>query len=148
MMKRMLFALSLAVLSETSVAEGRSFVLPANEGAPLLAQCSRSAPNNVEAYWIVQQSQIKELEKRLELFLRSSKVGSSALPIKRFSRQYVGFVKGGKRYIYGNFYRAESISQGEDNAPAVVCDGGKSFWGIVFSIESKTFQDLKFNGPA
>lgn len=148
MKKRILIALSLSMLSGTAAAEGNSFVLPVNEGTALLQQCSRSTPSNVEVFWVVQQPQINELEKRLELFLRSSTGGTSALPIKRFHRQYVGFIKGGKRYIYGNFYPAGKISLGEENTPVIICDGGRSFWGIVFAVESKTFRDLQFNGPA
>ena len=65
-----------------------------------------------------------------------------------YHRQYVGIVVNGKRLIYGNFYPA-SVSEyfDEKSTPVVVCDGGASFWGIVFEPESSVFLELQVNGP-
>ena len=81
-------------------------------------------------------------------FLKSTKAGSGVLPLSRFHRQYIGFVKDGKRYIYASFYIPWPDTKNEASLPVIVCDGGKSFWGIVYSIDTKSFSDLRFNGVA
>jgi len=87
----------------------------------------------------------------LEPFLRTNLSGRTLLPLQQYHRQYVGFTKGGKRYIYGNFYALPlgfSAVQDEAVDPILVCDGGRHFWGIVFAIDSKSFLDLAINGVA
>ncbi len=81
-------------------------------------------------------------------FLKSTPSGSAVLPLTRFHRQYVGFVKDGRRYIYGNFYTPYTDIKNEALHPVNICDGGKHFWGIVYSVETKSFSDLQFNGEA
>ena len=66
-----------------------------------------------------------------------------------YRRQYVGFVRNGERFIYGNFYRESSIRAMKFNEltqPMAVCDGGPSFWGIVYRVSTKTFEEPAFNG--
>jgi hypothetical protein len=57
-----------------------------------------------------------------------------------YVREYVGIVVGGKRFIYVNAYPA--------GGPSSVCDGGSSFWGVVYEPEAREFGDLAFNGMA
>jgi hypothetical protein len=28
----------------------------------------------------------------------------------------------------------------------IICDGGKSFWGVLYDPETRTFSQLAFNG--
>jgi hypothetical protein len=105
----------------------------------------------VEGFWTPSSQDVTALEALLEKFLTSDASGKAVLPLDQYHRQYIGFIKGGKRFIYGNFYRAPTtISSKYDEAtqPVIVCDGGRSFWGIVFSVESRSFVDLAFNGEA
>lgn len=141
----LLGGLSVSVARERSV-----FVLdPAKGGSKLLDQCSRRTPAGVDGFWTPSPQDIAQLESLLPAFLTADASGKSVLPLERYHRQYLGFLKGGKRFIYGNFYRvstAISSIYDESTQPVLVCDGGASFWGVVFAVESKTFLDLAFNG--
>jgi hypothetical protein len=147
-----LFLILLSGLSVGFAEERRVFVLsPASGAAGLLDQCSRRTPEPVEGFWTPSSRDITELETLLGNFLETDAAAKSIRPLDQYHRQYVGFTKGGKRFIYGNFYKAPShiVSKyDESTQPVVVCDGGRSFWGIEFSLESKSFIDLAFNGEA
>jgi hypothetical protein len=124
------------------------FVLSPTVGAALLAQCSRPAPQDVDGFWSPTSEQIAELETLLGPYLKSVPLGRSLLPLERYHRQYVGFVKGGKLFIYGSFYAYAVEARREPTEPIIVCDGGRSFWGIVYSVESKELMELAVNGVA
>ena len=151
---RLHLSLSLTLLTTVGVSvaeEQRVFVLAPAKGASLLQQCSRTAPQGVDAFWRPSAEDISELETLLEPFLRANPTGRPLLPLQQYHRQYVGFTKGGKRYIYGNFYalpRGFTADQDEAVDPIHVCDGGRHFWGIVFAVDSKSFLELAINGVA
>lgn len=129
--------------------EGR-FVLSPVAGSKLLAQCSRSAPNGATEYWEPTNSEITELERVLPRFLVSQReLGVRVPPLSHsYNRQYVGFVEGGQRFIYGNFYpRDIPFLKGESTSPIIVCDGGHDFWGIVYRVDTREFEEPKMNGP-
>ncbi len=126
-----------------------SFILPVNAGQSLLRQCSRGTPANVSQFWNPSSEQIQKLEVLLPDYVRqSSDRKPNISDHMEYHRQYVGIVVNGKRLIYGNFYPA-SVSDyfDEKSTAVVVCDGGASFWGIVFEPESSVFLDLQVNGP-
>jgi hypothetical protein len=146
---RLILVASLAGLIGVASAEDRrAFILSPTMGAELLKQCSRSTPEDVDGFWAPTTAQIDELEALLVSYLRSTPSGRSLRPLEQYHRQYVGFIKLGKRYIYGSFYAFPFDSKREATEPIVVCDGGSSFWGVVFSVESKAFTDLSLNGVA
>ena len=67
-------------------------------------------------------------------------------------RQYVGIVRGGRRFVYGNFFPRSVTRYGDAGRwrrePVMVCDGGPAFFGIEYDVESGTFTQLGFNGLA
>lgn len=149
MILRVVFFLSIGVLSSACTrANNAAFILPPYPGAVLLRQCSRSTPEGTTDYWQPTRRDVEELEKRLVPFLESTSAGAAVLPLANYHRQYVGFVKDGKRYIYGNFYTPSSDIKDEVSRPVVTCDGGKHYWGVVYSVETESFSDLQFNGEA
>jgi hypothetical protein len=126
------------------------FILPGDVGQSLLRQCSRGTPANVSQFWNPSSEQIRKLEFLLPRYVRHGAGRKPGIPDNvEYHRQYVGIIVDGKRLIYGNFYPA-SVSDyfDEKSTPVVVCDGGASFWGIVFEPESSVFLDLQVNGPA
>jgi hypothetical protein len=137
------FALLIALnpIAGCSAAEG-VFLLSPESGPKLMTQCSRSAPHNVTSFWKPTIEQVNSVEAGLPGFLESMK----ARPVSEFNRQYIGFSKNGKRYIYGNFYIRESGAQHGGTIPVIACDGGDYFWGVVFDIKSKEFSDFSTNG--
>ena len=124
-------------------AEPSSYILRADMGARLLRQCSRQAPENVKDFFTPETSQVAELEAALGPYLNSVR---PALQFQRYDRQYVGFIKDGRRYIYGNFFTNDIGTPDPRSGPVIVCDGGEASWGVVYSLDSKTLQDLRING--
>ena len=134
-----------------SQAIGR-FVLAPSLGAEVLKQCSRATPRDVAGFWKPSTHDVDELELALTKYLETrEKAGQEAPPKgQAYHRQYVGFTKGSERFIYGNFYPASAAAglwkDKESRQALVVCDGGPAFWGIVFRVSTKTFEDIRFNG--
>lgn len=120
----------------------RVILISQQAGPKLMNQCSRSAPHKITSYWKPTAEQVNGLEARLPSFLESIK----ARPISEFDRQYIGFSRNAKRYIYGNFYIRETAVAHDDRVPVIACDGGDDFWGVVFDIESEEFSDFSTNG--
>ncbi len=102
-------ALLLALLLPQEVPRSAGYVIFAAERAQeLLRQCSRSVPASGESGWMPSDSDIARLEKKLPAALdlmRSDPYGRRMLQgaPKGWARQYVGIVRGDKRFIYGNF---------------------------------------------
>ena len=141
---------ALAQPSQMGLPIGGRFILPTSAGQSLLRQCSRSSPGNVSQFWNPSVEQIQKLERALPGYVRSSQGRKPVIAeTVEYHRQYVGIVVNGKHLIYGNFYPTSvSDTFDEKSTPVVVCDGGASFWGIVFEPESSVFLDLQVNGPA
>jgi hypothetical protein len=141
----------LALLSVSNASwaqQSRAFVLTPSKGPELLKQCSRGTPRGVDGFWMPSSGEIAELEARLEPFLKASSQGREVLPLDQYHRQYIGFTRQDKHYIYGSFYAVPGafLARYEATEAVLVCDGGSHFWGIVFSVDSKAFMDLAFNG--
>jgi hypothetical protein len=137
-----LFASSLSVAGDTS-----SYILPAEKGAQLLKQCSRRTPQDVKSFFTPDASDVAGLEERLPAYLNRVK---PTIRFQDYDRQYVGFTQDGRRYLYGNFFGLGSTSKypSASSEPVVVCDGGERLWGVVYNLDSKTFEDIRFNGFA
>lgn len=112
----------------------------------ILQQCSRETPI-AERYWKPTKTQIKELESNLskltllesDLCCNEGKIEGS--PHDYFF-QYAGVVVNGKRYIYVDAHPSQSTHG------SFICDGGKSYWGVLYDPENKSFGSLAFNGAA
>jgi hypothetical protein len=114
-----------------------------------MKQCSRNTPAHIERYWMPSEEDIVLLEARLQAFLTKSNPLSDHLPISKFHRQYVGFTSDGKRYIYGNLYPfGGTADRDESKVPVIICDGGRLFWGFVYSLVTGQFSQFEFNGEA
>ncbi|MET0361951.1 MAG: hypothetical protein ABW048_09405, partial [Sphingobium sp.] len=62
-------------------------------------------------------------------------------------RQYVGIVRKGRHYLYGNFFPAQAGGSGEWRLePVVVCDGGARFFGVEMDVKTGKITHLAFNG--
>jgi len=136
----------------------------------MLRQCSRDSPAPGEASWKPAEADIVAFEAALPAALAASRVREIeerlrarpeagtphpgdpdwATAPRGWRRQYVGIVRGGRRFIYGNFYphRSEDDSQLPDwrTAAVLVCDGGPVFFGAEYDVETRRFTHLAFNG--
>ena len=119
-------------------------------------QCSRSVPPAGEASWSPADADIRALEAALPAALtRLSDAERSELtnvPVGWF-RQYVGIVRGGRRFIYGNFMPASEQAQMADRhddswqtRALIVCDGGPRFFGVEFDVDAGAFTHVDTNG--
>jgi hypothetical protein len=128
--------------------EGR-FIFPASLGAKVLKQCSRVAPTKISKFWQPSASDVEQLELALPAFLIEREKSGKQVPPKGspYYRQYVGFSENGERFIYGNFFPAYTeTALHESTQPVLVCDGGSAFWGVVYRVSTKSFDEPQFNG--
>lgn len=149
------FTLVAAGQSYTLSPSGR-FVLRPLAARKIFQQCSRPAPSARSQLWEPSTKDIDDLELSLTKYLdERGKTGKPNPPKStRYRRQYVGFLRKGERFIYGNFYPADLYAPSEkfridESKQAVqICDGGAVFWGIVYRVKTKTFEEPYFNGVA
>lgn len=147
-------ALLLAITGPAMLPED-AVVLPESAIETVIRQCSRGAPAAGEASWQPGADQIAALEAALPAAL----VASTARDDQDWSRfpgdwrrQYVGLVRGGRRYVYGNFFPrrlSDDIGPGRWRTdPVLVCDGGPAFFGVEYDVEAGRITRLDFNGVA
>lgn len=126
-------------------------ILPGDQAAALLRQCSRAAPARGDATWRPGEAEIAALEAALAAALTAR--GGPGRPDwshapRGWLRQYVGIVRGGRRYIYGNFFRfAGEPPPNWTTRPMIVCDGGPNFFGVEYDVAARRFTHFAFNGP-
>ena len=157
-MMRWLIATAALVASQVCAGEGRlrfpgggARVFAVSNAPALLRQCSRNTPMKVSEFWTPSSEQISALESLLPSAISRRKAeGLVVPPDGSYHRQYIGIIQAGRRLIYGNFYHSPDVSppsaQQQAEAAVVVCDGGPSFWGVVFDPESGVFSEFSFNG--
>ena len=131
-----------------SFPDAGKFVLSPTTGQLLFKQCSRSAPEGVVDFWKPSVAEIIELERLLVGNLEArEKSGARIPPNGTYNRQYIGFTKNRVRFIYGNFYLSgHPFNSNEETVALITCDGGPVFWGIVFRVDTKQFDEPSFNG--
>jgi len=132
-------------------------VLPGTMVEQLLMQCSRAAPPAGEATWQPGAADIAALEAALPAALTAQREPGqpdwSRAP-QGWLRQYVGIVRGGRRYIYGSFYPRSIADPAEGRPdqwlaePHMICDGGPAFFGVEYDVEAGRFTHMSFNGVA
>ncbi|MBO9575931.1 MAG: hypothetical protein J7494_09365 [Sphingobium sp.] len=112
----------------------------------MLAQCSRGTPQRGQGSWQPSPRDIAAFEAALPSALARANTGDdwSGFP-RRWIRQYVGLVRNGRRYIYGNFALAD-LDGRKWRQPVMVCDGGHSFFGAEYDVREKKISHLAFNG--
>jgi hypothetical protein len=128
-------------------------ILPDAAVPALLQQCSRSAPEAGEGTWQPTAADIAALEAALPAALAERARPETANAPQGWRRQYGGIVRGGRRFIYGNFTPQGPNLDGPDptrwrTSVQIVCDGGPSFFGVEYDVEARRFTHLAFNGSA
>lgn len=134
-----------------------STIIPSSNGSVLLIQYSRAVPEKIDSYYNLTAIEIQILENNFKkiLKLKSSlccMMGLNIQKLNSYAFQYVGVIINGKKYIYINAFKVKSNR--DLNAyykewkvePVVVFDGGDSFWGALFELETESFSQLSING--
>jgi len=126
-------------------------ILDGAQAPTLLRQCSRSTPEPGESNWQPSSADIAGLEAALPAALAAEGRRETTGAPQGWLRQYAGIVRGGRRFIYGNFVPA---GVGRDSAQPdrwrtqvqTICDGGPSFFGVEYDVEARRFTHMAFNG--
>ncbi|MFI5152461.1 MAG: hypothetical protein ACHQET_03960 [Chitinophagales bacterium] len=122
-------------------------------------QCSRTVPEKIKSFWVPTQSDIEVLESNLNSIydLRANTggvIGAKVDSLDKFAFQYIGVIIKGEKYIYINAFpiglteRYKKANFDLTQSLVIVCDGGVSFWGVLFNLNTKQFTLLSFNGYA
>ena len=125
------------------------YIFPETQGPQLLRQCSRDVPQGITGYWTPTDAQVTALMSSLDTYLRQHSADRGdvlSYPLQSYHGQYAGIVSGGKRLIYGNFYIRSQDMLHEDTQAVDVCDGGRSFFGVVFDPAADKVVSIAFNG--
>jgi hypothetical protein len=134
-----------ALCAETS---GKGVILSGPEGRMLLKQCSRMSPEGVTGFWAPSGKEIEQLEAAFLEFIKDKLPPNRDSLLKDYYRQYTGFMRGGEKFIYVNGFSHPTKGHDWRRSAYVVCDGGGSFFGVEYDIETKQFSHLEYNGEA
>jgi hypothetical protein len=159
--KRVLLTIALVALTGCANAQELSqrtptgaIILPGSYIDKMLDQCSRSAPTKGEGTWMPSPAAIERVENRLaaELpyALKSQDLSTldsyPAFPAA-FHRQYLGIIRNGRKFIYGNIaQKYEGMPLDPMQNIIGVCDGGPVFFGAEFDVSADKFTHWAFNG--
>lgn len=139
-----------------------SAILEGDQARGLLTPCSRPGVRDVDSLWTPSPMHTARVERAL--------AGRRDLPPRqRMVGQYAGFVRGGRRYVYGSFFarddsmfrpdsiRFDSIRKpmGDDNplewgrVAMFICHGGRESFGVEYDLAADSVERLDFDaaGP-
>ena len=145
--------------AQSSYVPAYSTILKSDKGKAVMAQCSRSIPEGVTGYFDLTDVEVAKLDSNFKkiLYVRSEGcciVRSTVKNLDRYAYQFIGVMKGNQKYIYVNAFSIDPKTGPRDankdwqNTPTIACDGGESFWGVMFKLSDGTFSDLAMNGVA
>jgi len=146
-----LMAASAAVGAQA--AESEWVLLEGDQAAILIHQCSRESPEAIQSVWKPSPAVLQKMEARLaEISKLESKLccgnGARVDDVHAYYRQYAGLVIEDRKLIYINAFARTAASADWRQQPMMPCDGGLSFWGVLYDPASGEFFDLAFNGEA
>ena len=130
-----------------------SVVLNEQSVKGITKQCSRDVPVGIEGTWRPSKEDIANLESRLHLISNLDahaccSPGSKVVNIERYKFQYSGVTIQGRKQIYINAFDHDASSENWDHEPIIWCDGGLSFWGALYDVETMKLHSLAINGEA
>ncbi len=115
-------------------------------------QCSRDAPQEHGRYWVPTARQILRMELAMVRVMIEREKAGLKIPLAgyRYHGQYIGYTARGVRYIYGNHFVSEYepgfFDGGLLEKPMIMCDGGRTNWGMVYNVEQQKIEQPVFNG--
>lgn len=120
-------------------------LLPVSNASMLLRQCSRSVPATSSGSWTPNVAIVNEIANEIT---RSPILKSPELQdIAQYNFQAVGIIVNNRKVIYLNGVEKSAWSRTDPSKPIMACDGGNTFFGVVYDPSSKSFSHLSINGP-
>lgn len=103
-------------------------------------------------FWTPSEDEIMKLEDRLAGYLSQNAVQFYRQPpvwerLDEYQRQYIGFERGGKKLIYGNFF-CNNLGIDWRQGLVIVQDGGECYFQVEYDAESGMFTMLLVNGES
>jgi hypothetical protein len=128
-------------------------ILPDSQRVRVVRQCSRRSPDAGEAGWVPDAKTIANIEGKLADYLRKSsrqRIPDPDAIVSGSARQYVGIVRRGHRFVYGNFFPASETKASANwrTQAMIVCDGGRALFGVEFDSVTGRITSVDFNGAA
>ena len=119
-----------------------------------------SFPRGAAVFWTPTVGDLKDIERTLPAYFKSQKLTPSVRTpgFHEYYRQCAGFLRCQQRLVYINAFAPRIKEEMEESArirkqsfnwkrnPVVVCDGGRSFYGIEYDPATGKFSNLYFNG--
>jgi hypothetical protein len=143
-----LSALSLAACAPSDQ-DSRSDAVILGGGAvsAMLRQCSRDTPARGEDSWRPSWKDIAPMEAALPKALADPSASAIRYRNPRdWRRQYVGIVRNGRRFIYGNYFPNSFGGDYWRKKPVNICDGGSKLFGAEYDVEARRIDHLSYNG--
>ena len=129
---------------------GTTVPFPGARAADLVSQCSRWPPA-IDGGWDISPEDLVQLEvdfariAALEAH-RCCADGARVPDPLAFHRQVVGVVYDGRRMIYVSAVGKTEPDPSWHAEPVRVCDGGATFWGVLYDPLTREFSELAVNG--
>jgi hypothetical protein len=159
-----LFLFPLMLFSQSNISIDKhnplyNVILTKDKGEKLLNQCSRAVPSNITDYFDLEKENISLLENNFKKLLKVKAkdcclIGGKIDSLDNYAFQYIGVIINNRKYIYINAFYIETENdfstwyKNWTTEPVIVCDGGDSFWGVLFDLKSHKFSHLAINGIA
>jgi len=149
----LLFATGLFAATVVLAEERPWVLLDGDQGAMLIHQCSRESPEAVRSAWTPSAAVIEKMESRLTDITRLKSTLCCGAKfnvddVGHYYRQYAGLVIEDKKLIYINAFARTAVVNDWRQEPVLICDGGRSFWGVLYDPATEKFFDLAFNGES
>jgi len=138
----------------------RTAILPVAEAPPLMAT-SYHLPDGIDGSWQLEPKDLVGVENLLQdtMIQRYPRMAPFITPDywKRMMRQAVGVTKGGKKFIFLEYFSAQfaqmsaglsGINDSWKHRPVVVSDGGISIFRILYDCEAGRIVWFESNGVA
>jgi len=144
--------LLLATQAGAADLDARAVAFEPAKGRDLVNKCSRPGPGNVTSFWRVAESDIREIENRLVVFVEEQKRRSefrSSVALNQSLRRYLGLeLASGEKVVYIDVSPAEKLDPSfpPDSFGLSMCDGGANYWGVEYLPNTKAFRHLFFDG--
>lgn len=110
--------------------------------------CSRTAPAGMTGFWEVPAADVAGVDAALLKHLHDSGLEKGlVLAPTKYERQFLGFRRGNRRFIYVNAFASRFLRAVGDSRKEIprICDGGSLSWGIEYDVKRASFAHFAPN---